>query len=214
MTRDLSRHQQQRDRNREIIRRGGAQSAHSYFPMGWQRELRSLVHNMLMKQCLLLYKAHRRPPRPPPQRKAGGASSPLSVGEEPQGRLPNPESGRWIWWEKEDDRGSPVFVPSNWSICYSHERSHRSAFFSFFQRKRDRHHEEQCLSSRQHTDCVYPQQRKFVCREEHTACNAICSRPSASFVALKAVVELILNACGRQTTPNKTHNRERQTHTE
>ncbi len=33
------------------------------------------------------------------------------------------------------------------------------------------------LSSRQHTDCVYPQQRKlFVCREEHTACNAICSR--------------------------------------
>ncbi len=33
------------------------------------------------------------------------------------------------------------------------------------------------LSSRQHTDCVYPQQRKlFICREEHTACNAICSR--------------------------------------
>ncbi len=33
------------------------------------------------------------------------------------------------------------------------------------------------LSSRQHTDCVYPQQRKlFVCRKEHKACNAICIR--------------------------------------
>ncbi len=126
-----------------------------------------------MKQCLLLYKAHRHPPRPPPRRKACVASSPLSVGEEPQGGLSNPESR----------------LPRELTLLA-------------------------LLSSRQHTDCVYPQQRKFIWREEHTACNAICSRPSASFVALKAVVELILSACGRQTTPNKTHNRERQTHTE
>ncbi len=132
-----------------------------------------------------------------------------------QGGFPNPESGRWIWWEKEEDRDSPVFVPSTWSICDSHERSHLSAFFP---RKRERHPREltllALLSSRQHTDCVYPQQRKFVCREEHIACNAICSRPSASITALIAIVELILSACERQTAPNKTHNIDRQTHTE
>ncbi len=157
------------------------------------------------------YKAHRRPPRPPPRRKAGGASSPLSGGKEPQGGLPNPESGRWIWWEKKEDKDSPVFIPSTWSICDSHERSQRSALISakragtarnagegslLKERLRERArsvffffffflHGQSApsraalalLSSRQHTDCVYPQQRKlFVCREEHTACNAICSR--------------------------------------
>ncbi len=53
------------------------------------------------------YKAHRRPPHPPPRRKAGRASSPLSGGKEPQGGLPNPESGRWIWWEKKKIRTHP-----------------------------------------------------------------------------------------------------------
>ncbi len=82
-----------------------------------------------MKQCLLIT-THRCPPRPPPRRKAGGASSPLSGGKEPQGGLPNPESGRWIWWEKKEDKDSPVFIPSTWSICDSHERSQRSALIS------------------------------------------------------------------------------------
>ncbi len=83
-----------------------------------------------MKQCLLITKlinvlhVHLLGGRQAERR----ALSP--GGKEPQGGLPNPESGRWIWWEKKEDRDSPVFVPSTWSICDSHERSQRSALFS------------------------------------------------------------------------------------
>ncbi len=155
------------------------------------------------------YKAHRRPPRPPPRRKAGGALSPLSGGKEPQGGLPNPESGRWIWWEKKEDKDSPVFIPSTWSICDSHERSQRSALISakragtarnagegslLKERLRERARSvffffvftravsslESCacsaLKQTTHRLCVSPAEKAFVCREEHTACNAICSR--------------------------------------
>ncbi len=55
---------------------------------------------------------------------------PLSGGKEPQGGLPNPESGRWIWWEKKKIRTHPSSVPTTWSICDSNESSQRSALFS------------------------------------------------------------------------------------
>ncbi len=162
-------------------------------------------------------------------------------GEETAGRASEPRERALDLMGKGEDRGSPVFIPSTWSICDSHERSYRSASAkagpaprgtqvkapSSKKASESEHTQWQravislreltllaLLSSRPHTDCVYPQQRKFVCREEHTACNAICSCPSASFVALIAIVELILSACERQTTPNKTHNRDRQTHTD
>ncbi len=167
----------------------------------WADSVNSVLSFITSYETMLAdYKAHRRPPRPP---QAGGASSPLSGGKEPQGGLPNPESGRWIWWEKKEDRDSPVFVPYTWSICDSHERSQRKngpaprgtqvkaqrtpprastqcLFFFFFYTGSQLPWELTplaLLSSRQHTDCVYPQQRKlFVCRKEHKACNAICIR--------------------------------------
>ncbi len=100
--------QQQREEHNQPI----------YFPMGWQRELRSLVHNMLMKQCLLLYKAHRHARCPPPRRKRAGVGS----------------DGK-----KKEDRDSPVFVPSTDPSAILHERSRRSVLFL---RKRYRHSEE------------------------------------------------------------------------
>ncbi len=119
---------------------------------------------------------------------------------------------------KGEDRGSPVFIPFTWSFCDSHKRSHRSALaktgptlrgtqmkaHSAWESLREHAYTVKNASqkSRQHTDCV-----KYICREERTA---ICSRPSTSFVALIATVELNLSACKRQTTPNKTHNREWQ----
>ncbi len=48
---------------------------------------------------------------PPPQRKTSGASSPLSGWKKPWGRLPNPESGRWIWWEREKIGDRPSSFP-------------------------------------------------------------------------------------------------------
>ncbi len=130
-----------------------------------------------MKQCLLIYKAHRHPPRPPPRRKAGGASSPLSGGKEPQGGLPNPESGRWIWWEKKEDRDSPVFVPSTWSICDSHERSQRSALFY---RETGRHREErrwrlftQRTPPRTSTQCLFFLHGQSAPSRAESACSAL-----------------------------------------
>ncbi len=73
--------------------------------------------------------------------------------------------------------------------------------------------ERSTLKQTTHRLCVSPVEI-YICKEERTACNAICSCPSPSFVALIAIEKLNLSACKGQTTPNKTHNREWQTHTE
>ncbi len=128
-------------------------------------------------------------------------------GEGTAGRASEPRERALDLMGKEEDKDSPVFVPT-WSICDSNERSQRSALFSakragtvknagegsYQERLRERARSVPfyfytgsqlpreltplaLLSSRQHTDCVYLQQRKlFVCREEHTACNAIRTR--------------------------------------
>ncbi len=67
------------------VRSYGGEEHNQPLFLSWLRELRSLVHNMLVQTmlvqlCMLLYKAHLCPPRPPRRRKTGGASSPLSGG--------------------------------------------------------------------------------------------------------------------------------------
>ncbi len=122
----------------KIIRAGGATTKSAPFfprappPRPDPRELRSLVHNMLV-----IYKAHWRPPCPPPRRKTGRVSSPFSGGKKPLDGLPNPESGRWIWWEREKIGARPSsFPPPDPSAIPS------SAATAPPRRKRDRHREE------------------------------------------------------------------------
>ncbi len=56
------------------------------------------------------------------------SSSTLSGGEEPASSRASDLRERVLdLMGKEEDRGSPVFISSIWSICDSHEHSHRSA---------------------------------------------------------------------------------------
>ncbi len=136
---------------------------------------------------------------------------------------------------EEGDTDSPVSIPSTRSTCEPHECSRCSASTAagpaprgtlarapstkraLRERSARSRRRSQCgsrlpwestlrasLPNRPHTDCVYPQQ-KCVCREEHTACSVIHSR------FFQVLIECL---CIGQTTLNKTHNRERQTHTE
>ncbi len=51
---------------------------------------------------------------------------PFLWGEEPRGRASDLRELALDLKGKEEDRGSPVFIPSIWSICDSHEHSHLS----------------------------------------------------------------------------------------
>ncbi len=78
-----------------------------------------LIHNMLL-QTLRFVKAHQHPPSHPPRKKTGGASSPFSGGKNHGAgfrfqRAGTGSDGKGRRW------GSPVFIPSIWSICDSHE---------------------------------------------------------------------------------------------
>ncbi len=106
----------QRSQSSPCLSNSGTETARSYgreehnqpIKYLWADSANSVLSFITSYETMLAdYKAHRRPPRPPPRRKAGRASSPLSGGKEPQGGLPNPESGRWIWWEKKKIRTHP-----------------------------------------------------------------------------------------------------------
>ncbi len=107
-----------------------------------------LVHNMLV-QTIQLYKAYQRPSRPPPRRKTSRASSPLSGGKKPQGGLPIPESGPSSYPPPD-----PSAIPMNaatallWRTHLIKESPPRVSIRS----------DKRNLSSRPHTNCVYPQQ--------------------------------------------------------
>ncbi len=140
-----------------------------------------------MKQCLLLYKAHRHPPRPPPRRKAGGPSSPLSEGKNCRAGFRTQRAGVGSDGKREKIGACPSsFPPPDLSAIPTSAASAppffresgtgttRNAGEGSFLKESLR---EQAyavttgsqlpreltllalLSSRQHTDCVYPQQR-------------------------------------------------------
>ncbi len=123
MTCDLSRHRTSAAAEPELQDHTAGRSTISPISpaWGWHRKLRSLVHNILV-----IYKAHRRPSCPP-RRKTGGASSPFSGEKKETAGWASEPRERALDLMGKEDRGSPVFVPSPWSICDSHKRSHRSA---------------------------------------------------------------------------------------
>ncbi len=192
----------------------------------------------MLVQTLSFAKAHWCPPHPSPLRKTGGTSSPFSGGK---------NRGVGFWSQraaldlmgKEEDRGSPIFIPSIWSICDSHEHSHRSALaeagpaprgklVKTLSSKRDfRERSVRSVSHSQCSACFTPNQTMHklcvslliwysVGREEHTICNVIYFRPYVPFSLSRlrhTEPFYVAGVVTWQTTVNMTH-RSWLTHTE
>ncbi len=137
-----------------------------------------------------------------PRRMKGKVPSPRPGGKWPQSRLPVLGSGRRTWWVGNEIGTCPSPFPPTDPIAIPTSAGERWRRLS---RKREPCGSEvhavkearnararllriprqptlrDSFQSRPHTNCVYPQERCNVSREEHTAYNVICSHPSALF---------------------------------
>ncbi len=110
-----------RSQSSPCLSNSGTETARSYgeeehnqpikFP--WADSAHSVLSFITSHETMLAdYKAHRRAPHLPPRRKAGRASSPLSGGEGTAGRASEPRERALDLMGKEEDKDSPVFVPT------------------------------------------------------------------------------------------------------